>query len=499
MPAMKRLVIASLLASSLATPPAAALTIDPFLVFRDVARRPVKTALPREGALADEDYDPCDFGPLPKVLDLLEVVERSLCQDPQVRQAWAQAKYQAAVLGVRQGAYLPTLSATLNAGQQSNHARYAGKFSVLNSDSKPSIYSGGLKMTWVLTDFNMTRSNVRQARAMLEAANSAHDTAIQAAFLRATQAYFDALAAQAVLNATREVEKLARESLLVAEGRVKGGVSSLTDQLQASTAHAQAKLERVAAESDYQSALGNIAIAIGVRVGGALDLEKADALLHDTSFVKSADELIDEARSAHPRLLSLRSEVDAAEAGVSAMRAEGRPSVVLSAEAVRTSQENQLPSAGYQPTDINNRNSAIGVQINIPLFEGFSRSYKVQSAKSQVEAKEAEYAATEKQVMLEVWKGYQVLGAETQNLDTTQDLLGNARKSFEVARGRYKEGVGSIVELLNVQATLAKALQQRVKTLSNWHNARLKLAASVGKIDYWAISGLFEKGGRKRR
>ena len=98
MPAMKRLVIASLLASSLAAPPAAALTIDPFLVFRDVARRPVKTALPREGALADEDYDPCDFGPLPKVLDLLEVVERSLCQDPQVRQAWAQAKYQAAVL-----------------------------------------------------------------------------------------------------------------------------------------------------------------------------------------------------------------------------------------------------------------------------------------------------------------------------------------------------------------------------------------------------------------
>jgi outer membrane protein len=164
MPAMKRLVIASLLASSLAAPPpAAALTIDPFLVFRDVARRPVKTALPREGALADEDYDPCDFGPLPKVLDLLEVVERSLCQDPQVRQAWAQAKYQAAVLGVRQGAYLPTLSATLNAGQQNNTARYAGKFSVLNSDSKPSIYSGGLKMTWVLTDFNMTRSNVRQA------------------------------------------------------------------------------------------------------------------------------------------------------------------------------------------------------------------------------------------------------------------------------------------------------------------------------------------------
>jgi outer membrane protein len=221
-------------------------------------------------------------------------------------------------------------------------------------------------------------------------------------------------------------------------------------------------------------------------------------VLHDTIFVKSADELIDEARSAHPRLLSLRAEVDAAEAGVSAMRAEGRPSVVLSAEAVRTSQENQLPSAGYQPTDINNRNSAIGVQINIPLFEGFSRSYKVQSAKSQVEAKEAEYAATEKQVMLEVWKGYQVLGAETQNLDTTQDLLGNARKSFEVARGRYKEGWAASSNC----STSRRRWPRRAAAREDAVELAQRPAETGGQRRQdrlLAISGLFEKGGRKRR
>lgn len=496
---MKRLVLASLIATLLASSPAGALTIDPFLVFREVARTPTKGALPREDGIEDENYNPCAFGNLPKVLGLLDVVERSLCLDTQTRQAWAQAKYQAAVLGVRQGAYLPTLSGTLSASRQRNSAQYDGQLAVLNSESRPTIYSGGLKMTLVLSDFNLTRSNVRQARAMLEAANSAHDAAIQAAFLRATQSYFDALAALAVLEATREVENLARESLTVAEGKVKGGVSSLTDQLQASTAYGQAKLERVAAESDYQSALGNIAIAIGLPAGTPIELERADSLLRDTSFTKSAQELIDEARSVHPKLLSLRAEIDAAQAGVSATRAEGRPNILLSAEMARNNQENQLPSVSLPPTDIANRNSAIAVQINIPLFEGFARSYKVHSAKSQLEVKEAEYATAEKQIMLEVWKGYQTLGAETQGLETTAELLTNARKSFEVARGRYKEGVGSIVELLNVQTTLAKALLQRVKTLSNWHNARLKLTAGVGKIDYWAISALFENGPRKKR
>lgn len=58
---------------------------------------------------------------------------------------------------------------------------------------------------------------------------------------------------------------------------------------------------------------------------------------------------------------------------------------------------------------------------------------------------------------------------------------------FNVARGRYKAGVGKTLELLNAQSTLASAQQQRIQAMSNWRAARVKLAASLGRLGMWAI------------
>lgn len=116
-----------------------------------------------------------------------------------------------------------------------------------------------------------------------------------------------------------------------------------------------------------------------------------------------------------------------------------------------------------------------------------SRGYRVQSAQAQVESKASDLASAEQKVSLDVWKSYQSLTTETENLTATEELLQSANQSFNVAQGRYKSGVGTIIELLNAQATLAKAKQQRVQALANWRSARLKLAGSLGKLGLWAI------------
>ncbi|GAC1321582.1 MAG: hypothetical protein NVSMB28_13410 [Collimonas sp.] len=88
----------------------------------------------------------------------------------------------------------------------------------------------------------------------------------------------------------------------------------------------------------------------------------------------------------------------------------------------------------------------------------------------------------EQQVMLEVWKSDQALRTETENLNTTSILLRSARQSFDVAQGRYKAGVGNILELLKAQSDLAAAQQQRIFALTSWQTARLRLAASLGQL-----------------
>ncbi len=115
------------------------------------------------------------------------------------------------------------------------------------------------------------------------------------------------------------------------------------------------------------------------------------------------------------------------------------------------------------------------------------RSYEIQSAKAQVELKEAELANEEQRISLEVWESYQSLQTETENLKATDNLSQSATQSFNVTQGRYKTGVGTIIELLSAQSALADSRQQRILALSNWRTARLKLASSLGKLGFWAI------------
>lgn len=118
-------------------------------------------------------------------------------------------------------------------------------------------------------------------------------------------------------------------------------------------------------------------------------------------------------------------------------------------------------------------------------MKALSRSYRIQSAKAKAETKSSEWANTEQQVSLEVWKSYQSLA--TENVNSTEDLLRSATQSFDVAQGRYKVGAGTIIELLNAQSALTDARQQRIKALSNWRTARLKLVANLGNLGFWAI------------
>lgn len=457
--------------------------IDPFMTSAKIANSVTGTMLDGDG-----EADPCVFGLPGQPLELPEVVERALCNNPQTRAAWASARVQTAQIGVARSAYLPAVSATLAYSKQRTVTRYGdSRYAPLNSEAKPTLTSGSLKMSQVLTDFGLRSANLDQATALLDAANASHDAALQSAFVSAAQAYFDTQTAQAVLEASREAERAARESFNAAEAKYKAGIGALTDQLQAQVAYSKASLERVSAEGELKNAQGTLATAMGMGANTALLLPRRREGLPDTTFVKQADELIEEAKQHHPALIAAQAEVQAARAKIQAIRAEGRPTVTLTAELGRNEQNYQPPAVGYEPTNIGNRSNSLGVQVNIPLFEGFGRNYRVQSAQGQAEIKAADLARLEQQVSLEVWKSYQSLRTESENMKATDILVNSARYSFLVAQGRFKAGVGNILELLSAQSAIAEAEQQRIKSISNWHTARLKLAANIGKLGLWAI------------
>lgn len=456
----------------------AASELDPFAQNEKIASLPVKDMLSGESI--------CRFDEVPVPLSLFAAVERALCNDPKSRQAWADAKLQAATVGARMAAYLPSLDVSLNASRQHNKTQIR-EMPFLDSNTRPTVYAGVLRMSLTILDFGQRGALLDQARALLAAANASHDAALQVSLLDASNLYFAVLTAHAALRATQEAENTAQKSYLAAKAKYEAGVGGLTDQLQASTAFAQAHLDRVSAEGHVKDAQGSLSLAMGLPVSTPLTLVSQDSSLFDTNFLRPADELIEQSRQNHPRLLALRAELGASEANIQVVRAEGRPNVALVGEISLQKQKKQMPSLGYPNSDVMYNNRNISLQVDVPLFEGFGRGYRISAAQAQAEGKAADLERLEREIALEVWKNYQLLETESANLKASKALVANAGKSLEVASGRYRAGVGSMIELLNAQDAAAKAELRRIQSIADWNDARLKLAASIGTIGLWAI------------
>lgn len=408
---------------------------------------------------------PCARAPAAGALGLAEVVDLALCNNPQTREAWAAARAQAGAVGVARAAYLPTLNATLG----SSRVRTDVEDKVA---TRATVNSGSLALSWLLYDFGAREATLESARQLLAAAVATQDVATQAVFLAALQAFYQVHAQQAAVDAAEQSETSARESLAAAEARYRAGSATPADRLQAQTALSQATLVRIRADGELKNARGTLANAVGLDAHRPPALAPLVASEPPAGFERDVDALIAEARSRRPDLAAAEAQAQAARATVDATRAAHLPTISLTA--APTWQDN-----GGLAT----QSSSIGVSVNIPLFSGFGQTYKVRTAEAQAEQKDAQRDRLRLQVALDVWKAYQNVLTATQALKSTADLLAAAEQSERVALGRYRAGVGSILDLLAAQSALAAARQQRVQSAYDWNVSRATLAQAVGALD----------------
>ena len=83
---------------------------------------------------------------------------------------------------------------------------------------------------------------------------------------------------------------------------------------------------------------------------------------------------------------------------------------------------------------------------------------------------------------MEVVKAHADAGSSFRNLQASKRLLDIAAEALAGSQRRYGKGAADILELLNTQAALADARQERIRSLAEWNSARLRLLACVGVL-----------------
>ena len=421
--------------------------------------------------LDSSTIDPCSTKVYDKPLSLVDVTEAALCNNPQTREVYANARVQAAQVGVARSLFFPSVTDTLSATENKNRT------------TNYSNATNRIVASYLLYDFGSRDANLENANELLRAASATQNATVQTVLLAAVNAFYQVHATRAVLNASIDTERLYQESFKSAEAKYLAGVATPADKLQAQTSFANATLTKLKNEGALKIAYGNLANIMGVPAN--INFQIADSQLDVIPELVDQDieALIEQARLQRPDLIASEAQLKASLAKIEAVKADAKPKVRIDAS-------NQYDENLLGQTSQNT--SQIGIFLSIPLFEGYKPTYLIRSAEATAELNASKRDQLKLQVSLDVWTAYQNLKTANESITASNVLVSSAEESSRVALGRYKEGVGNIIDTLSAQNALANAKQQKIQSVLNWNIARTTLAQSIGVLDNAMIHKLPE-------
>jgi outer membrane protein len=418
-----------------------------------------------------------------RTISLAEAVDVALRNSPVTRQSWLLARAAAAEAGSRRSAYFPSLEIDAFAQRQKQSAS-GGHLSTLLTSYGPTA-----NLNYLLLDLGGRSADIEEAKQLLFVADFSHNAAMNDLMLLVNQSYYTYQGARALLVAQEASLRQAEENYSAANERHRAGVATIADVLQAKTSLSQQRLAYDTVKGQIEILRGQLTTALGVPISLPVDAAPLPEDVNVDEVIRSVDTLIADAERLRPDLAAARSQALAARSHVQSVRSGGLPTLSAGASFNRTWFRGADAILPYGD------NYFYGVFLRWPVFNGFKTTYDTKQAEAQADAADAQAESTSQRVIYQVWSSYYNMQTSVQQIRASRDLLVSAKESAEVARGRYKEGVGSILDLLTAESALATALAQDVTSRAGFLLAMAQLAHDAGTVDLGPAPGTAEKKG----
>jgi len=310
--------------------------------------------------------------------------------------------------------------------------------------------AAGVMVIQLITDFGRTKNLVSSADLSAKAANQNAAATKEQILLAVDQAFYGALQAHAVLLVARQTVG-ARQTVADQVGALfKSKLKSQLDFSFANVNLAQAQLLVLDAENNENAALATLSMILGYRDTHNFQLIDDTTPMNPPS--SNVEDLISQALAARPEILSLQFQEQAAQKFHNAERDLFLPNISAVGAAGDTPVRNPILSNWY---------GAVGVNVQIPLFNGFLYSARSQESALRAQAAHDRVLDLRNQIARDVRTGWLNANAAYARLSVTQQLLDQANLAFDLAQTRYNMGLSSIVELSQAQ------LQQTQAQISN--------------------------------
>jgi len=398
-------------------------------------------------------------------LTLADAESRALRNNPRVAVGRLLALAQNQVTRETRSAEMPELKGNITAVDS-----HPGSRITAGSLNNPVVYeraAAGLTFSQLITDFGRTRNLVTSADLNARAQSSAADATTAEITLAVDQAFYHALGAQSILNVAQETVNARQASVDQISALTNAKLRSTLDLSFANVALAQARLLFLNARNQAQDAMAALNALLGEEVAPNLTLVEEEAMF--TPPPSDAEALVGIALARRPDLLSLNQRAQAAAKLSAAEHDLNRPTLsALGAAGGSPIRADSITSSWY---------GAIGVNLSIPLFNGFLFSARSQEATLRASAAEAQVKDLRDTIARDVRTTALQANSNFERITVAQQLLNQANSALDLAQVRYNLGLSSIVELSQAQL-------QQTQARIDLADARYSYAGSLADIRF---------------
>ena len=304
--------------------------------------------------------------------------------------------------------------------------------------TNPTVYpraAAGASVSQLITDFGRTQNLLSSSEFTAKAADQNAVATKQQIVLAVDQAFYNTLDTKALLHVAEETVKERQLRVDQVQALTNSKLKSELDLSFVKVDLARAKLLLLDARNNYDASQSTLSAILGYP--DRQDFAAVEPAEQVRPPAPDALPLIQQALQQRPEVQSLAEQVSAAAKFSKAEHDLWWPTV------------NALGVVGLAPVRANQIDSwygAVGVNINIPVFNGFMFNARAKTADLETEVKRKRLEDLQDNVARDVRNSWLDTGKAYERLSVTRQLREQADLALELAEARYKLGLGTIVE-----------------------------------------------------
>jgi outer membrane protein len=338
-------------------------------------------------------------------------------------------------------------------------------------------YLGAISLQMPLFSWNLY-AGIRSALKGKSLAEQAYKSVTLKTIADVKKAFYGALLARENYKITKIRVDLAEDNLKNVENLYRQGIASEYDYISAQVQYQNLLPLLIQAENNLELAKNALKLVLGIDVKEDIEIEgemKVDSLI-GVDYASSLKDLYEK----NPDLKQAELQVELSREIVSLEVSGHLPSLFLTGNLQYQAQANDFNFNQYRWI----RTTFIGLQIQIPIFNGFGTQARVDQAQASFQQAIERLNFTKQALENELKNTIYRIEQSGRRIESQKRAVELAELGYKIARKRFESGVGTQLEVSNAEVNLAQARLNYLQAIYDYLIAMSDLEKLTGKTNY---------------